>query len=65
MVLATRIGGGTTIGKPSFFQQMQLGGVQNLRGFRSIRFTGKTMFYYNTDLRLKLFDFVSYLFPAL
>jgi hypothetical protein len=38
--------------------------VNNLRGFHSIRFTGKTMLYHNVELRVKLFDFNSYLFPG-
>jgi hypothetical protein len=64
LVIANRLGGGTTIGDPVFFQMMQLGGLHNLRGFHTNRFTGKTMAYYNLDLRLKLFDFTSYLVPG-
>lgn len=64
LVIANRIGGGTTWGSPAFFQMMQLGGVQTLRGFHTYRFTGKTMVYHNLDLRLKLFNFTSYLFPG-
>lgn len=63
-VIANRIGGGTTIGDPTFFQRMQLGGVNSLRGFNSKRFTGTSMFYNNLDLRLKLFNFTSYLVPG-
>ncbi|MCX2484252.1 BamA/TamA family outer membrane protein [Pedobacter sp. MR2016-24] len=63
-VIANRIGGGTTVGDPVFFQQMQLGGVHSLRGFHTNRFTGKTMLYYNLDLRMKLFDFTSYIVPG-
>jgi hypothetical protein len=64
VVLANRLGGGTTFGKPEFFQLMQLGGVHNLRGYHSNRFTGRTMAYENLDLRLKLFDFTSYVVPG-
>lgn len=64
LVIANRIGGGTTIGSPTFFQRMQLGGVNSLRGFNSKRFTGNSMFYNNLDLRLKLFNFTSYLVPG-
>ncbi|HSU51882.1 MAG TPA: BamA/TamA family outer membrane protein, partial [Segetibacter sp.] len=64
IVIANRVGGGTTIGSPMFFQSMQLGGIRNLRGFHTYRFTGKTMFYHNLDVRCKLFDFNSYLFPG-
>lgn len=63
-VIANRTGGGTTIGDPTFFQRMQLGGVNSLRGFNSKRFTGTSMFYNNLDLRLKLFNFTSYLVPG-
>lgn len=63
IVLANRTGAGTTVGHPLFFQQMQLGG-SNLRGFYTHRFTGKSVAYNNTELRIKLFDFVSYLFPG-
>ncbi|HEX8278920.1 MAG TPA: BamA/TamA family outer membrane protein, partial [Segetibacter sp.] len=64
IVIVNRVGGGTTIGKPAYFQQMQLGGIQNLRGYHSIRFTGKTMFYHNIQANIKLFNFTSYLFPG-
>jgi hypothetical protein len=63
-VVANRVGGGTTFGNPEFFQLMQLGGVHNLRGYHSNRFTGKTMAYESLDLRLKLFDFTSYIVPG-
>ncbi|RXK85859.1 BamA/TamA family outer membrane protein [Filimonas effusa] len=64
LVLANRVGLGTTIGKPAYFQMMQLGGAQLLRGFHTARFTGKTLLYHNLEVRLKLFDFASYLFPG-
>ena len=64
IVIANRIGGGTSIGHPAFFQQLQLGGLQNLRGFYNSRFIGKSMFYHTIELRAKLFDFTSYLFPG-
>lgn len=63
-VIANRLGGGTTFGNPEFFQEMQLGGVHNLRGFHTNRFAGTSMLYYNIDLRLKLFDFASYIVPG-
>lgn len=63
-VIANRIGAGTVIGDPAFFQKMQIGGVNSLRGFNSRRFTGNTMFYHNLDLRVKLFNFTSYLVPG-
>jgi hypothetical protein len=63
-VIAARIAGGTVMGEPAYYQMMQLGGAQILRGFRSNRFTGKTMLYNNIELRAKLFDFTSYLLPG-
>lgn len=64
IVIANRVGWGTTVGEPSFFQHMQLGGVHNLRGFHTNRFTGRSIFYHNADLRFKLLDFDSYLLPG-
>ncbi len=64
LVLANRIGAGTVVGEPTFFQRMQIGGINSLRGFNSKRFTGTTMFYHNLDMRLKLFNFTSYLVPG-
>ncbi|MEP7107340.1 MAG: BamA/TamA family outer membrane protein [Ferruginibacter sp.] len=63
-VIANRIGGGTAVGKPAFFQQLYLGGKQTLRGFHTNRFAGKTLLYNNLEMRLKLFDFNSYLLPG-
>jgi hypothetical protein len=64
LVIANRIGGGTTFGNAAFYQQLKLGGSQNLRGFYDWRFTGKTIAYNNLEVRLKLFDFTSYLLPG-
>ncbi|MEJ2882408.1 BamA/TamA family outer membrane protein [Pedobacter sp. GR22-6] len=64
LVFANRLGAGTVIGEPTFFQRMQIGGINSLRGFNSRRFTGTTMFYHNLDMRLKLFNFTSYLVPG-
>lgn len=64
LVLVTRFGGGKLWGHYEYFQAMYLGGVQNLRGYRNYRFAGDAMAFNNTELRLKLFEFRSYLFPA-
>jgi hypothetical protein len=64
IVLANRLGAGTSVGQPAYYQQLQLGGYNNLRGFYVNRFTGRSMFYHNLELRAKLFDFTSYLFPG-
>jgi hypothetical protein len=63
-VVANRIGGGTTVGDPSFYQLLYLGGNNGLRGFRNFRFAGERMLYHNLELRLRLFDFTSYLLPG-
>ncbi|WP_157544053.1 BamA/TamA family outer membrane protein [Mucilaginibacter paludis] len=64
LVIASRFGGGTTVGNAAYFQQIKLGGNQGLRGFNDSRFTGKTMVYNNLEVRFKLFDFVSYVTPG-
>ncbi len=64
LVIAVRTGGGTSLGNPSYYQQLKLGGNQNLRGFYIGRFTGKSMAFNNIELRVKLFDFASYLLPG-
>ena len=64
IIISNKIGGGTTFGNPYFYQLMQLGGVNNLRGFHTRRFAGKTSAYYNLDLRFKLFNFNSYIVPG-
>jgi len=63
-VIANRIGGGTTFGNAAFYQQFKLGGSSNLRGFYIGRFTGKTIAYDDFELRLKLFQYASYLLPG-
>jgi len=64
LVIAARFGGGTTIGSAAYFQQIKIGGNNGLRGYNIDRFTGKSMAYNNMELRLKLFDFVSYVTPG-
>ncbi|HLF46945.1 MAG TPA: BamA/TamA family outer membrane protein, partial [Chitinophagaceae bacterium] len=65
VVLATRFGGGINFGNNfEFFQAQYLGGTLNMRGFRKYRFAGKSMAYNNTELRIKIADFRTYLFPA-
>jgi hypothetical protein len=63
-VIANRTGGGTTLGRAAYYQQFNLGGNQNLRGFYLWRFTGKSVVYNNLELRLKLLDFTSYVLPG-
>jgi len=52
LVLATKFKGHFTIGNGyEFYQAASIGGDNGLRGFRFERFTGKTAYYQNTDLR--------------
>jgi outer membrane translocation and assembly module TamA len=64
LTLANRIGVATNFGSYEFFQANVLDGNTNLRGFRRNRFSGTTSLYNNTDLRLRLFHFKTYLFPG-
>ncbi|WP_420320533.1 metallophosphoesterase [Flagellimonas sp.] len=53
LVLATKIKGHINIGDDfEFYQGANIGANNGLRGFRFERFTGKSAFYQNTDLRL-------------
>jgi len=64
LTIADRIGVEAVWGKPYFFQYVQLGGEESIRGFNSLRFTGKTGVYNNFDVRLKLFESFSYIIPG-
>ncbi|WP_082161797.1 BamA/TamA family outer membrane protein [Rufibacter radiotolerans] len=65
LTLATRFGAGHTFGDDfEFFQAQNLDGPTTLRGYRRNRFSGQTMAYNNTEARLRLFSFTTYLFPA-
>ena len=64
LTVANRTGFSTVFGNPYFFQHAHIGGEQSLRGFNSRRFTGKTAVYNNTELRVKLASYASYLLPG-
>ena len=67
VTIASRTGYAETFSKyraDEFYITNTLGGRSNLRGFRRSRFYGKTSFYQNVDLRIKLFNFQSILFPG-
>jgi outer membrane protein assembly factor BamA len=64
LVYAFRLGGGHTFGKYAFPQAQYLSGVNNLRGYRRDRFAGRTMMYQNSEIRWKVADFKTYLFPG-
>ncbi|MDX2301578.1 MAG: metallophosphoesterase [Microscillaceae bacterium] len=60
--LAMRVGGTHNFGDFEFFQANGLGAKDNLRGFRNYRFSGRSSFYQNLDLRLRLFRLRTFLF---
>jgi hypothetical protein len=61
LTVAFRVGGSTIIGDGfEFYQAAKLGGSSNLRGYRNDRFSGKSDFYQNTELRLKLLNVGGY-----
>ncbi|MEM1137324.1 MAG: ShlB/FhaC/HecB family hemolysin secretion/activation protein, partial [Bacteroidota bacterium] len=62
---ATRVGGAINRGDyEEIFQSNFLGGFSNLRGYRRMRFAGERSFYWNNDVRIKLFNFRTYLLPG-
>lgn len=63
-VVATRFGWYHNIGKYEFQQANYLSGTDNLRGYRRNRFAGRTMAFNNTEFRLRLGNFNTYLFPG-
>lgn len=63
-VIANRIMGGWSLGTPQFFQMFYMGGDGGLLGYRKNRFAGNAIAYNNLELRMKLFDFKSFLFPG-
>jgi hypothetical protein len=62
LTLAHRTGGSTNVGEYEFYQANTLGGSENLRGYWRTRFTGRSAFYQNTDLRLRLANLKGYVF---
>jgi hypothetical protein len=63
-VVGTRFGFGHNIGNFEFPLAQYLGGTDNLRGYRKDRFAGKSMVFNNTELRVRLKQFKTYLFPG-
>ncbi len=64
LVLANRTGFGHNFGDYEFYQAQYLGSEDNLRGYRKYRFAGRSKFYNNTELRWRLANFKTYLFPG-
>ena len=64
IVLAERLGGGWSFGKPTFYQSLFAGGHENLLGYRQFRFAGDHMMYNNIELRIKVANFTGYIIPG-
>jgi outer membrane protein assembly factor BamA len=64
LVIASRLGWYHNLGHYEFAQANYLSGPDNLRGYRRNRFGGRTMLFNNTELRVKLGDINTYLFPG-
>jgi hypothetical protein len=60
-----KMGGGHIFNnKIEYFQALSLGQNNVLRGFRKNRFSGHSLAYGSLELRIKLFDSKSYIFPG-
>ncbi|MBL7857606.1 MAG: BamA/TamA family outer membrane protein [Cyclobacteriaceae bacterium] len=64
VAFAVRAGGGWNTGDYEFYQAQILGGRDAIRGYRKTRFYGDSKFYSNLEMRIKLFNVRTYLFPA-
>ena len=64
VIVANKVGWGKTFGHYEFYQAQFLGLSENLRGYRKYRFAGDESFYHNLDVRIRLADFRTYLFPG-
>ncbi|MEH6308014.1 metallophosphoesterase [Olivibacter sp. CPCC 100613] len=64
VTFADRLGGGTTLGKTTFYQSLFLGGQNNLWGYRQYRFAGDHLFFNNFEARIKLAQIGSYILPG-
>ncbi|MGI8951805.1 MAG: BamA/TamA family outer membrane protein [Chitinophagaceae bacterium] len=65
LVAVLRLGGGKILSKNyEYFQTLNLGANNFLRGFRKDRFSGTSLAYGSLELRIKLFESKSYIFPG-
>ena len=63
-VLATKIGSQMNFGDQyEFYHGANLGGNEDLRGFRNQRFNGQTAFYQSTDLRVGIYKLKTNFIP--
>lgn len=64
LVLVDRIGGGHNFSDFEFYQAQYLGSEDNLRGYRKNRFAGDSKVYNNFEMRIRVLNFKTYLFPG-
>jgi outer membrane protein assembly factor BamA len=65
VVAVLKLGGGHIFSKQyEYFQALNLGANNFLRGFRKNRFSGNSLAYGSLELRIKLFDSKSYVVPG-
>jgi hypothetical protein len=64
VVYGLRFGWARNYGAYEIPQAQYLSGTENLRGFRRNRFAGRSAMYFNTEVRIKLAEFSTYLFPG-
>lgn len=64
LVFSNRTGVGHNFGDFEFYQAQYLGSEDNLRGYRKFRFAGRSKLFNNTELRWRLANLKTYLFPA-
>jgi hypothetical protein len=65
LVAIIRMGGGHIFSRNfEYFQALNLGANNFLRGFRKTRFYGTSIFYNSLEVRFKLFEIKSYLLPG-
>jgi hypothetical protein len=60
LTFALKLGAQTNIGNYKFYQANTLGNNTNLRGFRNQRYSGKSAYYANTELRFPVSTFRNY-----
>lgn len=64
-VVVVRAGAGHIFSKNfEYFQALNLGANNYLRGFRKDRFSGRSLVYSGLEMRVKLFESKSYVFPG-
>jgi hypothetical protein len=62
--LALRLGAMTNIGSYKFYQANTIGNNDYLRGFRNERFSGKSAYFANSEVRLPVSSFKNYVFTG-